>query len=131
MTALRVVHSTAPHTAQRRATLPLATLRTAKLSAGDWIRLSTDTASVIAQAWPSLTLGEDEVVLSRVHELALGDPVEVTLDKVGDVRWMTAKAVTVAVQNGEKEGRKADKAEREVAWELALLKEVLRTSGFL
>lgn len=127
MATLRVVHSAAPHTAQRRASIPLTTLHNAKLAAGDWVRLTTAKASVIAQAWPSLALGEDEVILSRCHELALGDPVNVTLEKVGDVKWMTAKAVLVAVSGGERPGGMADKGEREEKWELALLKEVLRT----
>ncbi|KAJ9091293.1 hypothetical protein QFC20_007670 [Naganishia adeliensis] len=80
------------------------------------------TESVIAQAWPSLTLGEDEIVLSRIHALALGEPERVEVEKCGDVRWMTAKVVMIQVSGGGKEAR----GEREVAWDLALLKEVLR-----
>lgn len=123
MLQLRVVTATTTHTAQRRATIPLTTLRAANLSAGDWIRLTTPAESVIAQAWPSLMLGEDEIVLSRIHALALGEPERVEVEKCGDVRWMTAKVVMIQVSGGGKE----DRGEREVAWDLALLKEVLRT----
>lgn len=122
MVSLRVAPPTT-QTAQRRATIPLTALRTSAISSGDWIRLSTPAESVIAQAWPSLTLGEDEIVLSRVHALALGAPERVEVEKCGDVRWMTAKVVMIRVLEGGKGG-----GEREVAWELALLKEVLRMS---
>lgn len=132
MATLRVVAPAGPgHTAQRRATVALSCLRTHKLSAGDWIRLTADEGkSVVAQAWPSITLLEDQVVLSRSHALALGDPEQVQLERldVGEIKWMTAKAVTIAV-TASKEALKADRGkEREVAWDLALLKEVLRES---
>jgi hypothetical protein len=54
----------------------------------------------------ALTLPEDEMVLFRIREPALGDPVEVTLAKVGDVRWVAAKAFTVAFDVGEKDGER-------------------------
>jgi hypothetical protein len=114
MSSLSVVQFTAPHTDQRHATtLPLHP-RTAQLSAGDWIRPTSDTASASgsAQAWTSLTLGEDEVVSPRIHELALGDPVEETSSKGGILRWMMAKLVTVAVDSGGRGRRKGRRGER-------------------
>jgi hypothetical protein len=132
MVSLRVVFPISPsgHTAQRRASIALPCLRNEKLSAGDWIRISCGGKSVIAQAWPSLSINEDEVVLSRIHQLALGDPVQVDLERLDgkDVKWMTAKAVTISVQaSGSKRAVSEDKSrEREATWELALLKEILR-----
>jgi hypothetical protein len=132
LVSLRVVFPSSPsgHTAQRRANIALPCLRNEKLSAGDWIRISCGGKSVIAQAWPSLSINEDEVVLSRIHQLALGDPVQVDLERLDgkDVKWMTAKAVTISVQaSGSKGAVSEDKSrEREAAWELALLKEILR-----
>ena len=102
MVSLRVVFPGSPsaHTAQRRASIPLACLLNEKVAAGDWVRVSSAGKSVIAQAWPSLTINEDEIVLSRIHLLALGDPVQVDLERIEgkDVKWMTAKAITVSVQ---------------------------------
>lgn len=134
MVSLRVVFPSSPsgHTAQRRANIALPCLRNEKLSAGDWIRISCSGKSVVAQAWPSLSINEDEVVLSRVHTIALGDPVQVEMERLDgkDVKWMTAKAITISVQapasrelSSEGKGQ-----EREAAWELALLKEILRKS---
>lgn len=134
MVSLRVIFPSAPsgHTAQRRANIALPCLRNEKLSAGDWIKISCDGKSVIAQAWPSLSINEDEVVLSRIHLLALGDPVQVDLERLDgkNVKWMTAKAVTISVQAAASKGTAPDDKckEREEAWELALLKEILRKS---
>lgn len=134
MVSLRVVFPGAPsgHTAQRRASIALACLRNEKLAAGDWVRISSAGKSVIAQAWPSLTINEDEIVLSRIHLLALGDPVQVDLERIEgkDVKWMTAKAITVSVHapNVKEASSESKGKERETAWELALLKEILRKS---
>ncbi|GHJ85370.1 hypothetical protein NliqN6_1772 [Naganishia liquefaciens] len=137
MVSLRVVFPGSPagHTAQRRASIALACLRNEKLAAGDWIRISCAGKAVIAQVWPSLAINEDEVVLSRIHCLALGDPVQVDLERLEgkDVKWMTAKAVTISVQPMEGRETSPDEKgkERKTAWELALLKEILQDLRYI
>ncbi|KAJ9128233.1 hypothetical protein QFC24_000525 [Naganishia onofrii] len=141
MVKLRVVSrsSQVGHTAQRRATVALACLRMQDLAAGDWIRLSTTTTSgtlsSIVQVWPSLALSDDEIVISRTHSLILGEPEQLQLEKLDmkNIKWMTAKSVSIKVEKSEaKDESRSDKeTEREAVWNLALLKEVLQDLKYI
>lgn len=140
MVKLRVIpqSSQVGHTAQRRVTVALACLRTQDLAAGDWVKLSattnSGTLSSIAQVWPSIALSDDEIVISRTHSLILGEPEHLQLVKLDmqNIKWMTAKSVTIQVKTveGQNDSRSGKGKAREVVWDLALLKEVLREFVF-
>ncbi len=138
-------------TSNRRILIPLSTLRSRSIQAGDWLIITVATNSqyedaeettvkagkkdiqrtVIAQAWPSATLSNDTVNLSPSHSLSLGHPKEILMRKAGARDgWPIAKSVEVTVLKDNDTTRSGNATsgegkEREQVWETGVLKELL------